>query len=201
MNKLLMLAAWVMIFRAVAAPAAPDMSGLSSADVKVRRQAIHSLAADVQQKAVAGALITALKTEADAVNRIMLLDAIALAPSAEAAAAIASAMNDPSEEVRKEAAGLLAACGNRQLALKEYEKIIDNPEETDGVKAVAVEALGSVPGAVDAALLEKAAGKNKKLREVSLACLRKAAGAGDKAAGARLKKLEAAGKAGGRRGR
>jgi len=50
-------------------------------------------------------------------------------------------------------------------------------------------------------LLEKAAGKNKKLREVSLACLRKAAGAGDKAAGARLKKLEAAGKAGGRRGR
>ncbi|OGS19693.1 MAG: hypothetical protein A2219_00865 [Elusimicrobia bacterium RIFOXYA2_FULL_50_26] len=190
----LVMAAVMLLGVVVAGAAAPDMAGLSSADVKVRRQAIHSLSAGVQDKTVAAALVAALNAEGDAVNRIMLLDAIALVPSAAAAEAIASALSDPSEEVRKEAAGLIAACGNRQLALKEYEKIIDNPKETDDVKAVAVEALGSVPGAVDTALLEKAAGKNKKLREVSLECLRKAAAAGNKDAGARLKKLENAGK-------
>lgn len=168
---------------------AADINNLSNNDAKKRRSAVNNLKNSVQQNDVEIALIEALKNETDAINRIQIIDVIAISGSQNSMLAIIESLNDSILEVRKEAVTKLDAFGDRQEVINALGKILENNDENEDLCLSALDVLSTKKNAEG--VIEKSVNsKNKKVRDAALSSLNKAAIDGNKQAEKSLNKIE-----------
>jgi HEAT repeat protein len=133
-----------------------DLADINSKSRKIKSKAIMEISKEIDKKEAQDALLPLISADPDPAVRIGVMGLVAVANTAAVRDAIITRLADPVEEVRKEAASLLANFSNDSLAVAELEKISRDQTAGDDYRAVAIDSLATSVSTRAVAALESA---------------------------------------------